>query len=266
MARIRTIKPEFPHSESMGRVSRDARLLFILLWTLADDSGRMRGSSRILASLLFPYDDDANEKIDGWLDELEAESSIVRYMVETHTYCEILNWQSHQKIDHPSKSKWPNFDQSSRDALEASRGLPKSSARIKDQGSRTKDQGPKDQRTSVRRLGKTTIEPEWFADFKNRYPERSGGMNWRAAIRAASARIADGHTPAEFLEGADRYRAFAKASGNFGTVYVKQPATFLGPDKHFLEPWRPPATKADVRLSQNLTAADEFMARTDAMQ
>ena len=59
MARIRTIKPEFPQSESMGRVSRDARLCFVMLWTIADDSGRLRGNSRMLASLLFPYDDDA---------------------------------------------------------------------------------------------------------------------------------------------------------------------------------------------------------------
>lgn len=36
MARIRTIKPEFPQSETMGRVSRDARLLFIQLWTVAE--------------------------------------------------------------------------------------------------------------------------------------------------------------------------------------------------------------------------------------
>ena len=67
MARIRTIKPEFPHSESMGRVSREARLCFILLWTIADDAGRLRGNSRMLASLLYPYDDDAKKQYpDGW--------------------------------------------------------------------------------------------------------------------------------------------------------------------------------------------------------
>jgi hypothetical protein len=73
VARIRTIKPEFPQSESMGNVSRDARLLFVLLWTLCDDSGRTRAASRMLASLLYPYDDDAPGLIDGWLGELERE-------------------------------------------------------------------------------------------------------------------------------------------------------------------------------------------------
>ena len=109
MPRIRTIKPEFPHSQSMGRVSRDARLTFILLWTLADDSGRTRGSSRMLASLLFPYDDDAPKKISGWLDELQREGCIFIYTVDGCDYVEIRNWLSHQKIDKPSPSKLPPF-------------------------------------------------------------------------------------------------------------------------------------------------------------
>lgn len=114
MPRIRTIKPEFPQSESMGRVSREARLCFVLLWTLADDEGRLRGSSRILASLLFPYDDDAKNLIDGWLSELIKEGCIVQYQVERDTYIQIINWLEHQKIDRPSQSKIPAFDESSR--------------------------------------------------------------------------------------------------------------------------------------------------------
>lgn len=114
MARIRSIKPEFPQSESMGRVSRDARLLFVELWTLCDDEGRTRGNSRMLASLLFPYDDDAPELIDGWIAELEKEQCIVRYIVDGSTYIQITNWLNHQKIDKPSKSKIPQFAESSR--------------------------------------------------------------------------------------------------------------------------------------------------------
>lgn len=107
MARIRTIKPEFPQAESMGRVSRDARLTFVLLWTLADDDGRSRASSRLLASLLYPYDDDAASKMDGWLAELEAEDCIRRYVVDGETYLYIPKWADHQRIDHPTASKLP---------------------------------------------------------------------------------------------------------------------------------------------------------------
>lgn len=114
MARIRSIKPEFPQSESMGNVSRDARLTFIQLWTIADDEGRLRGNSRMLASLLFPYDDDAPALIDGWMKELEDEGCIVRYKSGAQSYVQLCNWLIHQKIDKPSKSKIPPFVESSR--------------------------------------------------------------------------------------------------------------------------------------------------------
>lgn len=107
MARIRTIKPEFPQSESMGRVSRESRLCFVLLWTLADDAGRLRGNSRMLASLLYPYDDDAKNLIDGWLAELSSEGCIARYEVGGTCYIQISAWLEHQKIDKPSASKLP---------------------------------------------------------------------------------------------------------------------------------------------------------------
>lgn len=109
MARIRTIKPEFPQSETTGRLSRDARLLFIQLWTIVDDEGRARGSSRMLASLLYPYDDDAPALMQGWLDELQEAGCIRQYEDSGSRYLEIINWLKHQKIDKPSKSRLPAF-------------------------------------------------------------------------------------------------------------------------------------------------------------
>ena len=137
MARIRTIKPEFPQSETIGKLSRDARLLFVQLWTLADDEGRTRAASRMLASLLYPYDDDAPDLIEGWLEELERESCIVRYVVEGSTYLQVNNWLKHQKIDRPGKSKLPGVSEGSRifaNAREAS---------TTDLGPRTMDLGPR---------------------------------------------------------------------------------------------------------------------------
>ena len=135
MARIRSIKPEFPQSESMGNVSRESRLTFIMLWTLADDEGRLRGNSRMLASLLFPYDTDAGDLIDTWLGELEHEGCIVRYKNGKDSYMQLCNWLIHQKIDKPSKSKIAPFDASSR-ILANPREVSS-----EDQGSRIKDQG-----------------------------------------------------------------------------------------------------------------------------
>jgi hypothetical protein len=155
MPRIRTIKPEFPQSQSMGRVSRDARLLFIELWTICDDSGRTRAASRMLASLLFPYDDDAPRLIDGWLGELESEGCVVRYRVHGDDYLQVCNWLNHQKIDKPSASKIPPFDESSR--ILAS---PREHSSL-DQGPRTKDQGPgiEDQGPGSRTVAPSALPP-----------------------------------------------------------------------------------------------------------
>lgn len=82
--------------------------------------------------------------------------------------------------------------------------------------------------------------PEWLLDFKLAYPARAGDQGWRRAVKAANARIAEGHTPDEFIEGAKRYGAHCATLGKVGTEFVKQAATFLGPDKPFLEPWTAP--------------------------
>lgn len=133
MARIRTIKPEFPQSESMGRVSRDARLLFVELWTICDDHGRARAHSRMLASLLFPYDDDAGSLMPGWLKELEDEGCIRVYEAGGSQYLQVVGWSKHQKIDRPSNPQFPPPDD------EPSRAL--ASIRESSSGEGIKDQG-----------------------------------------------------------------------------------------------------------------------------
>lgn len=90
----------------------------------------------MLASLLFPYDDDAKDLMPVWLDELEREGCVRRYKVGGDTYMEVCNWLIHQKIDKPSQSKIPPFDEGS--------AIPREDSRILPVGPRTKDQG-KDQ-------------------------------------------------------------------------------------------------------------------------
>lgn len=137
MGRIRTIKPEFPQSESIGKLSRDARLLFIQIWTIVDDDGRARAASRMLASLLYPYDEDAGRLIEGWMQELEDGHFIHRYDVDGSQYLEVTKWRKHQKISHPSPSRLPGSRESSRglriisgDTQEASGDFPEDSSLI----------------------------------------------------------------------------------------------------------------------------------------
>ena len=232
MARIRTIKPEFPQSESMGRISRDARLLFIQIWTLCDDEGRTRAASRMLASLLFPYDDDAPKLIDSWLEELEREKCIIRYQFEGQTYLQICNWLNHQKIDKPSRSKIPPFDDNS-EGLANPR-----ECSSEDQGSRIKDQGSDILSGQKRSTGYAPeFEEAWAA-----YPKRPGASK-ADAFKAWSARIKEGVDPAHLVGGVTRYANYCKTLGTEPN-FIKQPATFFGPGRHYESDWSVPMGKA----------------------
>lgn len=108
MARIRSIKPEFFTSIPVGGVSRDARLMFVGLWTNVDDDGRWVDDPRLVKAAVFPLDDDLTPvEIDRLLDELDAKGRIVRYEVCGRAYLQVCGWREHQKIDRRTPSKYP---------------------------------------------------------------------------------------------------------------------------------------------------------------
>lgn len=234
MARIRTIKPEFPQSESVGRLSRDARLCFIMLWTIADDSGRLRGNSRMLASLLYPYDDDAKGLMDGWLAELEAEKCVTRYTVEGDTFVQIRNWLTHQKIDKPSPSKLPAFDDASRTFAKPRED---SSADLDLEGIK---EGIKDRDQRAR-------EPEevprgTFAKIRDCYPPGLYGDNdWLLAEREIRGRLAGDASLADLVSAAAAYGMQQEAIGKVGTQYIQAPSKFFAKTGKWRGPFPTPA-------------------------
>ena len=66
-------KPEFWDDRKLAkRTSRDARLLYIALWNLADEWGRLNGDPQWIKGQVFSYDDDLNaDAIGKLLEELE---------------------------------------------------------------------------------------------------------------------------------------------------------------------------------------------------
>ena len=107
MPRHRTIRPNFSQSAAVGRLSREARLLFIQMWTLVDDSGRLRWDAQALLEQLYPSDDDAPLLLANWLGELEREGFVELYNVDGVDYLRIPQWRRLQTIQHPSPSKLP---------------------------------------------------------------------------------------------------------------------------------------------------------------
>jgi hypothetical protein len=266
MARIRTIKPEFPHSESMATVSRDARLTFILLWTIADDHGRLRGNPQLLASLLFPYDEDASAKIELWLMELDREGCIARYAIDGRMFVQISKWSSYQKIDHPTASRIPEFREGSRIDREALAPLRETPRNILGglEGKGREGIGKEGIGAMVPLPRDGAVDKFKPIDlFRAAYPPRAGSQRWRDAEKSARARLAEGHTWEEMISGAERYGRFIRATGKIKTEFVQMASTFLGKNRSFLEPWIPPNGEADTRMESNQDAASEFMRRTE---
>ena len=103
------------------------------------------------------------------------------------------------------------------------------------------------------------FEKAWQA-----YPKRAGGNSKAAAFKAWNARLKDGVKPEVMLAGVKRYAAYARATGSAGTQYVKQAASFFGPDRHFEESWQAPSAPGGghngtiARLSGLGRMSDDF--------
>jgi hypothetical protein len=105
--RIRTLKPEMWADEKIGALSRDARLLFVGLITMADDAGRFRALPSAILGHTFPYDEDAAKKLDRWMGEIESQGLVHRYTVGTFAYGVLPGWLKHQKINRATESTLP---------------------------------------------------------------------------------------------------------------------------------------------------------------
>jgi hypothetical protein len=103
--RIRTLKPYVWEDEKLGSVSREARLLFIGLITLADDEGRFRAAVPVIVGHVYPYDRDAARRVPRWMRELVNANLIELYSEGAYGY--LPGWAKHQRITHPSPSLIP---------------------------------------------------------------------------------------------------------------------------------------------------------------
>ncbi|HBW3293919.1 TPA: helix-turn-helix domain-containing protein [Klebsiella pneumoniae] len=113
------------------------------------------------------------------------------------------------------------------------------------------------------RSAKQDYSPE-FETAWQAYPKRAGGNSKSGAFKAWKARLKDGVKPEDMLAGVKRYAAYTRATGSVGTQYVKQAASFFGPDRHFEESWQAPSAPGGghnstiARLSGLGRMSDDF--------
>ncbi|GEM_PF-1421074 len=127
----------------------------------------------------------------------------------------------------------------------------------------------KEQKALVPSADDTSAYSAEFEAFWAEYPKREGGNSKKGAFKAWNARLRSGVKAEDLILSAKRYADQMQAKGNIGTSFVKQAATFLGPDEHWREalasnvhPLRTTASggvvKGDSRTCPPLTRKGDF--------
>ena len=112
MSRIRTVKPEWSVNERLNRCGDAARVLSIVLITLADDHGNGRASVGYLTGQAWctELEDDAAgaiAKCKEALSKLAAVGFVRLYDADGQRYFHINGWSEHQKIAKVGKERVP---------------------------------------------------------------------------------------------------------------------------------------------------------------
>ena len=108
MARKRMISPEIWESRSFSRLSDFAKLIFIGLFSQADDEGYGNASPGYIRSKLFPNDEERRlTDIKKALSEIALGMSINFYEVNGDNFYHLTHWSEWQKVDRPTKSRIP---------------------------------------------------------------------------------------------------------------------------------------------------------------
>lgn len=100
-----------------------------------------------------------------------------------------------------------------------------------------------------------TEYPVWFNEIWDARPNRDGDNPKRRAYQNACARLREGYTKQQMLDGTIRYANWIKDKGLENQCTVKQLATLLGPNLGFLESW---ASQSDQPAFEKAPTLDKF--------
>lgn len=198
--RIRSIRPEFYDSESMGNVSWDARFVFECLWSYVQDNGVNRDNARMIRGTCMPYDgDEVIPRIETALDELEDAGCIVRYEWRGKHLLWLPNFLTYQKITNPSVCLFPTPEEADvREVSPDTRETLPDTARhcqtlatgvgVGDRSSSGKSANALSTRTRASTPTTDAYTPE-FEAFWTAYPrkkdKRAAWKAWKAALKRA---------------------------------------------------------------------------------
>jgi hypothetical protein len=105
--RIRSLKPEFHTSPSTARASLRARLLYQVLWHLANDYGYGETNLLVILGHAFPPSDEVTvDDLGALLREIAVAYDVVFYEVRGRHYYWIPSWDKHNRKPNSKSRQW----------------------------------------------------------------------------------------------------------------------------------------------------------------
>jgi hypothetical protein len=100
-------------NDKFGNLPDAGRLLFIGMFSNADDDGRLKASPRFLKAIIFPYDNDKTaDQVQELRDQCAKLGLIRLYSKNGQEYLDLPGWKEHQRIrkDRYTPSKLPEYN------------------------------------------------------------------------------------------------------------------------------------------------------------
>jgi hypothetical protein len=103
------VTPEIWKDDAVASMTRDERLLFVGMITIADDDGRLVASPAHLLGAIYPHDADVTPKlVRAWRDAVRAKNAnVLLYESGGHEYIAFAKWTNVNKPTHATPSKIP---------------------------------------------------------------------------------------------------------------------------------------------------------------
>lgn len=191
------IDPNIWASEDFSKLSTLAKVVFIGMFSNADDEGRGKAKAVYLKSILFPYDEGIRViDIDKTLSEIGSNMSVTFYTHNGNEYYVFDNWHKWQKVDKPTPSMIPEVDNDStiirRGLGEHSPNAPRKLAPNRIEQNRIEKEKNIFSKPTVAEIQKycserkNTVDAEKFFDFyesKGWKVGKESMKDWKASVR-----------------------------------------------------------------------------------
>jgi hypothetical protein len=111
MPRNRTIPADFWTWEAVVDCAPMTRLLFLGLWTFADDFGVQPLRPRTIRMQVFPGDTIDGEAMRAMIEELAARGLVRPYSVDGQDYIAIVDWDRLQRVGKRARRRFPGISE-----------------------------------------------------------------------------------------------------------------------------------------------------------